>query len=166
MQEEQGTGTTAGETLAGERRGSRGRRWLLDAGTFALLAGLGLGTWHIVSPRSSPINYFLTYEALPALPHAQRPLTMDPALFTGQVAEGYRIARARPELLERLPCYCGCYLTHAHQNNLDCFRDRHGEDCQMCLEIAVQGEKMARAGYSIEDIKAVIDRKFAPRGKD
>ncbi len=146
-------------------KASRGRKLLLDAAVFVVVSGLAVGTWHIISPRSSPINYLLTYQALPALPHKQRPHTLDPALFIGKVAEGYRIARERPELLENLPCYCGCYLTHAHQNNLDCFKDRHGDDCPMCLEIAIQGAEMARTGYSVEDIKSVIDRKFAPRGR-
>jgi len=127
------------------------------------MAAVVVATWHIVSPRSSPLNYLLTPESLPAVPHARRPNTLDPALFSGRVAEGYRIARERPELLERLPCYCGCYLTDGHQNNLDCFRDAHGETCDMCLSIAIEAEKMAQAGYSVEDIKAVIDRKFAPR---
>ncbi len=139
------------------------RGWLLDMGVFLVMAVVVLTTWHFVSPRSSPINYLLTAEALPAIQHARRPETLDPALFTGKIAEGYRIARERPELLERLACYCGCYLTDGHQNNLDCFRDRHGETCDMCLEIALEAEKMARAGYGMEDIKATMDRKFAPR---
>lgn len=146
-----------------ETKGKRRRGWLLDLAIFLVLAAVTLGTWHLLSPRSSPINYLLTPEALPALPHARRPETLDPALFTGKVAEGYRIARERPQLLERLACYCGCYLTDGHQNNLDCFRDRHGETCDMCLEIALQAEKLARAGYSVEDIKATLDRRFAPR---
>lgn len=141
----------------------RRRGWLLDLGIFALLAAVVLGTWHFVSPRSSPINYLLTPDALPAVPHTRRPDTLDPALFTGRVAEGYRVARERPELLERLPCYCGCYLIDGHQNNLDCFRDRHGETCDMCLEIALQAEELAKAGYSVDDIKAIVDRRFAPR---
>jgi hypothetical protein len=68
--------------------------------------------------------------------------------------------------LERLPCYCGCYLTAGHQNNLDCFRDRHGETCDMCLEIALEAERLARAGYGAADIKAIVDRRFAPRKSD
>jgi len=139
------------------------RKLLADLGIFLVLSAIVLGTWHLISPRSSPINYLLTPEALPAVPHTRRPDTLDPALFTGRIAEGYQIARARPELLERLPCYCGCYLTDGHQNNLDCFRDRHGETCDMCLEIALEAEKLARVGYSAEDIRAIVDRRFAPR---
>ncbi len=151
------------ETGAGPARESPRHKLLGDAVALLALLAVAIGTWHVVSPRSSPINYFLTPEALPAVPRARRPETLDSALFTGKAAEGYRIARERPALLERLPCYCGCYLTAGHQNNLDCFRDRHGETCDMCLEIALQAERLARAGYSAADIKAIVDRRFAPR---
>jgi len=62
-----------------------------------------------------------------------------------------------------MPSNCGCYATDGHQNNLDCFRDRHGERCPMCLTIALRAEKLAKNGYSAKDIKKKIDRQFAPR---
>lgn len=149
-----------GETSA---RQLRWRRLLANVAVLLALLAVAVATWHVVSPQSSPINYLLTPEALPAVPRGRRPETLDPALFTGKVAEAYRVARQRPALLERLPCYCGCYLTAGHQNNLDCFRDRHGETCDMCVEIALEAERLARAGYGAADIKATIDRRFAPR---
>jgi hypothetical protein len=63
---------------------------------------------------------------LPAIPRNPRPETLSPLLFTGQVARVYRIAQEVPELLERMPCYCGCYVNPGHRNNLDCYTDRHG----------------------------------------
>jgi hypothetical protein len=63
---------------------------------------------------------------LPAIPHSPRPATLSPVLFTGQVARAYQIAQEVPELLERIPCYCGCYVNPGHRNNLDCYTDRHG----------------------------------------
>ena len=141
--------------------------WKNQLGNGVVYLGMGvllIATWHLISPRSSPVNYFLTPEALPAVPHSQRPLALDPALFTGKVAEGYRIARERPALLEHMPCYCGCYITDGHQNNLDCFKDRHGENCLICLDIAIRAEQLEKSGYGIADIKTLIDRRFAPRG--
>jgi len=142
---------------------AKSKVWLLNAGIFALLVLLTLGTWHYLSPSTSPLNYVLTPVVWPAVPQPIRPATLAPEQFTGRVAEGYRIARERPELLERMPCYCGCYLTHGHQNNLDCFRDRHGETCEICLAIAIRAEQLAKKGYSVEDIKALVDRAFAPK---
>jgi hypothetical protein len=69
-------------------------------------------------PRSEPWG-------LPTIPRNPRPATLSPELFTGQVAKVYRIAQEVPELLEQMPCYCGCYVNPGHRNNLDCYTDRH-----------------------------------------
>lgn len=81
-------------------------------------ASLVVGLFFLV-PRSEPWG-------LPAIPRNPRPATLPPELFTGQVARVYRIAREVPELLERMPCYCGCYVNPGHRNNLDCYTDRYG----------------------------------------
>ena len=138
-----------------------GKRWLLYAFVALLFGGLTIATWHTISPSSSPLNFLLRSKAWPAIPRRVRPSTMDPALFQGRIAEGYRIAKEHAELLEQMPCYCGCYLTHGHQNSLDCFRDHHGETCEMCVNIAIRADELAKKGYRVEDIKAVVDREFA-----
>ena len=150
------------ENTAASRR-SRRRSYLVSGTLILVLLAVGLGTWHVVSPRTSPIDYFLLPETLPAIPHARRPQTLDPALFTGDVAEAYRVARNRPELLEQMPCYCGCYLTQGHQNLLDCFVDRHPANCPTCVAIALRAEKLEKRGYAPADIKRLIDREYASR---
>jgi hypothetical protein len=70
-------------------------------------------------PRSEPWG-------LPAIPQTPRPATLSWALFSGDAAKAYQIAQQAPELLERMPCYCGCYVNPGHRNNLDCYTDRHG----------------------------------------
>jgi len=127
------------------------------------MAALALATWHFLAPRSSPINTVLTGEALPAVPRLQRPPTLDPAQFSGRAGETYRVARERPALLERLPCYCGCFTQQGHQNLLDCFADLHAAHCEMCQSIAIRAAALALRGYDAEDVKAIIDREFAPR---
>ena len=64
---------------------------------------------------------------LPGIPRRPRPATPSPALFSGKLAETYRIAKEAPELLEQMPCYCGCYGSADHRNNLDCYVDRHAD---------------------------------------
>lgn len=140
------------------------KSWIGYGAGILLLAGVSLGTWHFVSPRSSPINRLLTREELPALPRTRRPVTLDPREFSGTVAEAYRIARERPELLDRMPCYCGCYWKRGHQNNLDCFTDRHSETCAVCVAIAREAAQLQDRGYDAEDIKAIIDRRFSGHG--
>ena len=64
---------------------------------------------------------------LPGIPRRPRPATPSPALFSGKLAETYRIAKEAPELIEQMPCYCGCYGMANHRNNLDCYADRHAD---------------------------------------
>lgn len=140
----------------------RGKLWLLYGVVALFFCALTIGTWHAISPSSSPLNFMSRAKTWPAVPRRVRPSTLDPSLFKGRIAEGYRIAKERAELLEQMPCYCGCYMTHGHQNSLDCFRDHHGETCEMCVSIAIRAEELAKRGYSVEDIKTLVDQEFAP----
>ena len=64
---------------------------------------------------------------LPAKPQNPRPVTLDPINFPDpDVKEAYQAAKDSPEPLEHVACYCGCFGTAGHRNNLDCFKDQHG----------------------------------------
>ncbi len=64
---------------------------------------------------------------------------------TDETLAGYRAAVANPELLAKIPCYCGCgYLPDdSHQSVSDCFLnsdgtfDSHASGCQICVRIAL-----------------------------
>ena len=140
------------------------KRAIRIAGVGILLGVMALATWHIVSPRSSPINALLTGDALPAVPRAQRPQILDAAQFSGAAAEAYRKAKERPALFERLPCYCGCYHLQGHQNLLDCFADLHAAKCELCQRTALRAAELEKQGYGAEDIKVLLDREYAPHG--
>jgi hypothetical protein len=43
------------------------------------------------------------------------------------VQEGYRFAIANPEVLAKLPCYCGCG-SMGHKSDLDCFIEEFRPD--------------------------------------
>jgi hypothetical protein len=151
------------ESHAGKGIGRR--RFFVITGLSVLLVAIGVVTWDHVSPRSSPLNLRFGREILPAIPRRERPRTLPAELFTGRAAQAYRFATERPDLLEQLPCYCGCYFTQGHQNLLDCFRDRHAENCEICQAIALRAAELNKTGYGIADIKALIDREFAPLKK-
>lgn len=142
---------------------TRWRRWTLTVVVLAASLGLLLATWDTLSPSTSPLHPAFTSNALPAITRPVRGATLDPALFAGPAAEAYRIAKERPELLERIPCYCGCYLDKGHQNSLDCFHDRHAEAREVCTKIAVRAEELAKRGYSVDDVKAFVDREFSTK---
>ncbi len=43
------------------------------------------------------------------------------------VREAYEFAASHPEVLEQMPCYCGCKIM-GHASNLDCFIDEIAPD--------------------------------------
>ena len=93
---------------------------------------------------------------------AQGRLTLDPNQFIGPVKQAYRVAEKNPALLAQLHCYCGCDKANGHQNLLDCYRDRHGETCQICTEEALLAEQMSEQGSPVDQIRDAIRRRFAP----
>ena len=92
---------------------------LLGGGLAGLLAGM------IIDRSSSPVMAEAGDRFLEPIPRHPRPRTLSPTLFVGKTSETYRIAREAPGLLERMPCYCGCFRGNGHQSNLDCYVDRH-----------------------------------------
>jgi hypothetical protein len=57
-------------------------------------------------------------------PKTGLPKTLDPSLIKGKDREGYQIAKEIPEILARVPCFCGCEAV-GHESLLDCFVDDH-----------------------------------------
>jgi hypothetical protein len=88
-------------------------------------------------------------------------ITLDPNQFTGQVREAYQIARRNPGLLAQLHCYCGCDKTVGHKNLLDCYRDKHGSTCAICVGEAREAEQLAKQGMPVEQIRDALRARFA-----
>lgn len=40
-----------------------------------------------------------------------------------EILEAYQFAVEKPEVLNYMPCYCGCYEEDGHTSNTDCFVD-------------------------------------------
>lgn len=55
----------------------------------------------------------------------ERRPTLSPQSFTGKVRRAYEVARAIPQVLDRLYCYCRCRENFGHKNLLSCFVDTH-----------------------------------------
>lgn len=86
---------------------------------------------------------------------------LDPSRFFGQAMIGYAAAKAAPEVIGKLFCYCGCDITDSHISLLDCFTSIHGVDCHICQEEAVLALKMSRENIPVADIQKTIDEKYA-----
>jgi hypothetical protein len=83
----------------------------------------------------------------------------------------YVSAAKNKELLEKMPCYCGCGESAGHKNNYDCFVfdnkkngaivwDDHATKCGVCLEIAATSIKDFEEGKSIKEIRTKIDKTY------
>lgn len=77
----------------------------------------------------------------------------------------YEIAKKRPDMLERLFCYCGCDLTEKHKSLLDCFTDpdEHGSTCSECIDEAFLADRLYRDGATMARIQQMVDEEFCSK---
>jgi hypothetical protein len=91
-----------------------------------------------------------------------------------QVREAYQFAVANPDLVEAVPCYCGC-APAGHDSNYDCYvadvtaggeviYDNHALGCSICVDITLDVMRLTVEGEPIEDIRTVIDRTYSQYG--
>ncbi len=93
-----------------------------------------------------------------------------------QVAAAYAYAVQNPGILEKVPCYCGCYAPapehggFEHKNNKNCYlRDdgswvRHGSECDVCVYITLDVKAGLAKGLSIKQVRDYIDAKYGAAG--
>jgi hypothetical protein len=87
---------------------------------------------------------------------------LSPSIFNDEKARAaYQVAKDIPEVLQELPCFCGCMTSFGHKNNLFCFKDQHGAGCEICEDIALDARKMHDQGMSIPQIQENIKAKYA-----
>jgi hypothetical protein len=91
--------------------------------------------------------------------------TLDPKLFVGKVREAYKVAGEKPELLAQMYCYCGCDKTEGHRSLLDCFRDKHGSHCDICVGEALDSNRMFNQGAPPEQIRDALRARYSKRGE-
>ncbi|MBP2241246.1 hypothetical protein J2Z40_001808 [Cytobacillus eiseniae] len=88
-----------------------------------------------------------------------------------QIQTVYAAVGQYQELLEYIPCYCGCGDSASHKDNYDCFIfenkengeivwDDHGTRCGTCLDTAVDSINMYNDGKSMKEIREYIDEKY------
>jgi len=87
----------------------------------------------------------------------------------------YEFAARHPEVLQYVPCYCGCDRSAGHRGNHDCFVkrrgaygrilewDSHGYGCAICIDVARDSMQMFNSGAKPAAIRAAIDAKYGSR---
>ncbi|MBL4664381.1 MAG: hypothetical protein JKY23_00240 [Nitrospinaceae bacterium] len=88
-----------------------------------------------------------------------RPILTD-AVFTGKVAEAYRIAAEIPKVLDSLFCYCYCKKNHNHKTLLTCYTNKHGSKCDICLNEVFYAYDLYNQGKTLDEIVIAVDKKF------
>ena len=145
------------------------RRWTMPAVAFFTVLVLGGGVFYYFysdePPKSEPVARATTLakkQILRAFPRVPRPPVFSPGLpFADQeTTASYQAARDNPDLLEKLPCYCGCFQ-QGHSSNYDCFVDNHGAVCELCRQIALTAQKLRKAGQKDDQILAEINERYA-----
>jgi anti-sigma factor RsiW len=88
------------------------------------------------------------------------------------IRAAYTFAAHRPDVLEYVPCFCGCE-TAGHSGNADCFVesrnadgtvrewDTHGMACTICIDVARQAMRLHTSGANVQDIRAAIEGEYA-----
>ena len=87
------------------------------------------------------------------------------------VQQVYEFAAHHPEVLQYVPCYCGCERV-GHNGNHDCFVksraangrviewDTHGIGCAICLDVGRDAMTLFHSGSSVAQIRAAIEKKY------
>ena len=118
---------------------------LIIAFGIVILAGVYIGLVPILYPENDPI----------------------PVNITGDLRVAYAFAKTEKgnELLEQIPCYCGCKNIE-HKHTRDCFWnnngewDKHGVRCRICVEIAMNTKLMHEDGKNVCEIREKIDSHY------
>jgi hypothetical protein len=102
-------------------------RWFPFAIAVLIAAGMGavLVAWSDSGPLSGSSRRRAPGDRYETLSPGQLPTF---ATGNAKAEEAYRYAAANPEVLQYIPCYCGCGNI-GHRHNADCYvQERHGDD--------------------------------------
>ena len=88
-----------------------------------------------------------------------RPIMSD-AVFTGRVAEAYRIAAEIPKVIDSLFCYCYSKKNHQHKTLLTCYTNKHGSKCDICMGEVFYAYELYNQGKTLDEIVIAVDKKF------
>ena len=107
---------------------------------------------------------------LPPLPK----VNYEPSASMAVVQQVYEFAARHPEVLQYMPCYCGCERV-GHGGNHDCFVksrasngritewDAHGIGCAVCLNVGYRAMTLFNQKKTVAEIRAAIDKEMGSK---
>ena len=102
----------------------------------------------------------------------EMPAEVQAAPVTVQTA--YQFAAANPDIMNDIPCYCGCGNI-GHTSNYACYVsqvdekgeitfDNHALGCSICVDITQDVMRMLKDGKSPEEARTYIDATYSKYG--
>lgn len=90
------------------------------------------------------------------------------------VRQAYQFAAANPDVMQQIPCYCGCGAM-GHTSNYSCYvadvsaegtitYDSHALGCSICVDITQDTMRLLKQGKSIQEIRAYVDQTYSKYG--
>jgi hypothetical protein len=90
------------------------------------------------------------------------------------VQQAYQFASVNPDIMEEIPCYCGCgnvghtsnyacYVSHVDGNGTITF-DNHALGCTICVDITQDVMRLLRDGKSPQEARTYIDATYSRYG--
>ena len=87
-----------------------------------------------------------------------------------QTEEAYAYALYHPQIVQWMPCYCGCARMD-HRSNLDCYLKRavpgqatqfeeHASYCEICVKTTLLTKQLVSEGKSLREIRQAVDSTF------
>ncbi|MGE3277893.1 MAG: PCYCGC motif-containing (lipo)protein [Vicinamibacterales bacterium] len=141
-------------------------KWLSFAVAFLLATGAGV----VLAQTTRAGRPAATQVSRPPLPNPG----FAPARPLDVTRRAYEFAADHPEVIQYVPCFCGCERS-GHGSNESCFVksrdaqghvtawDSHGWGCTICVDVAIEASQMYALGAKPAGIRAAIDRKWRQR---
>ena len=133
---------------------------------FLILSLIASGLLSACSTQQAEHSY-------PMAPMDGMPIEVQSAPVT--VQQAYQFAVANPDVLQQLPCYCGCGAM-GHTSNYSCYVseqnsdgtaklfDNHALGCSICVDISQDAIRLLKGGKSVPEIRAYVDQTYAKYG--
>ena len=143
------------------------RRMMLVIFILSLAGGLLSGCGSTTSAAPAAVDH-----DMPMAPMSMMPGEVKSAPLVTQQA--YQFAVANPEVMQHIPCYCGCGAM-GHTSNYSCYVesvdaagnvkfDGHALGCSICVDITQDAMRLSKEGKSPQDIKVYVDRTYSRFG--
>jgi hypothetical protein len=130
-----------------------------------ILTGVSTGC-SVKAPQANPQN------ELKMAPMAEMPSEVQSAPVS--VQQAYQFAAANPDVMQVIPCYCGCGSI-GHKSNYACYvagqntdgtlkYDTHALGCSICVDITQDVMRLLRQGKTVPEIRGYIDQTYSRYG--